>query len=504
MWDSGQKTGHGIEVNDSGVYSGRFVNSLRDGHGRWDMCDGSTCVGTFGHSQQFSDVNANNTEFRNPYREGHPHGQVEITFGDGGYYRGTMVNGRITGYGEYQSGFNEVKVGNFKDGILHGPQSMHLNLAGETFTGTFDGGELHGEGRYSNKRGDTYKGNFDHSFRHGRGDAEYTGRGVYRGYFVNGLMTGKGELFFGKRPTMKKKKKENVAATSAATATSSSSVNSPVKSKSEIKEPNQDELQHTDNEVITAYKRIQSQYKRCCMGYMLADNILNGGAVMDTDKQIPSVIGRQDKEATLPISIMMRNIMQTTKRIKRKLEKMTDMDSFVRATMIKKKKSIFRQQRHYAKKTMYEDDMMVHLRKEDFDGRQRVREDRLTRTNMDKLMPTHHAVPRIKMAITDEPATHLLDIFKQIKLDPDAGYKGRQQPERVEVMNERKERGRSNNNNHNHNTKMDRTLPKIVLSDFEEVIERQRLIEYDAIWEKAEMAFVNNKRAANGDEVEEL
>jgi hypothetical protein len=111
------------------------VNDVRDGHGRLDTCDGSIIVGNFGHSQQFADSRGNMTEFRNPYREGHPHGQVEMTFGDGGFFRGSMVNGRINGYGEYQSGFNEIKVGIFKNGVLHGHKSMHINLSGETFTG---------------------------------------------------------------------------------------------------------------------------------------------------------------------------------------------------------------------------------------------------------------------------------------------------------------------------------------------------------------------------------
>ena len=35
---------------------------------------------------------------------------VEIHFPDGGYYKGNMTDGIITGQGDYQSAFNEVKL----------------------------------------------------------------------------------------------------------------------------------------------------------------------------------------------------------------------------------------------------------------------------------------------------------------------------------------------------------------------------------------------------------
>ena len=35
---------------------------------------------------------------------------VEIHFPDGGYYKGNMTDGIITGQGDYQSAFNEVNL----------------------------------------------------------------------------------------------------------------------------------------------------------------------------------------------------------------------------------------------------------------------------------------------------------------------------------------------------------------------------------------------------------
>ena len=41
-------------------------------------------------------------------------------------------------------------------------------------------------------------------------------------------------------------------------------------------------------------------------------------------------------------------------------------------------------------------------------------------------------------------------------------------------------------------------IPRIVMSDFEEAKERQRIIYYDKIWARAENAFIEKKKAAAG------
>ena len=39
-------------------------------------------------------------------------------------------------------------------------------------------------------------------------------------------------------------------------------------------------------------------------------------------------------------------------------------------------------------------------------------------------------------------------------------------------------------------------IPKLAISDFEEAAEKQRLIKYDFLWDKAESAFMEKKREA--------
>jgi hypothetical protein len=165
-WEGGKKMGHGIYFDDIGVFAGRFVDGLRNGHGRLDLADGTTITGHFSHEELREEKE--NTLFENPYKDGEPNGTVEILFSDGGLYRGHVRNATINGFGEYQSAFGDVFVGHFKDGVLDGPHGLFKNNAGETFRGTWCNGELSGVGYYENHRGDTYEGYFDSSMRHVR------------------------------------------------------------------------------------------------------------------------------------------------------------------------------------------------------------------------------------------------------------------------------------------------------------------------------------------------
>jgi hypothetical protein len=198
----------GMEVNDSGIFTGRFIDHFKDGHGRWDLADGTTIVAPFGCKTQHDEPIAN-AIFSNPYKDGEPDGEVEILFSDGGLYKGIMKNGRITGEGKYESAFGEISIGSFENGILHGKNCYVKNHAKEKFMGTFEMGELSGEGKYENERGDTYEGYFEHSMKHGRGHAFYKGRGNYRGYYSYEFRSGKGELEYGR--ILKPKKKKVVA-----------------------------------------------------------------------------------------------------------------------------------------------------------------------------------------------------------------------------------------------------------------------------------------------------
>lgn len=66
----------------------------RAGHGRLDLADGTTIVGNFSKTLQYTPNSTNSnleTKNENPYMEGEPDGPVEVLFGDGGFYKGVLL-----------------------------------------------------------------------------------------------------------------------------------------------------------------------------------------------------------------------------------------------------------------------------------------------------------------------------------------------------------------------------------------------------------------------------
>jgi hypothetical protein len=117
-WNIGKKNGSGIQINDCGIFSGRFVDGAVNGYGRLDLANGTTIIGTFGYTQPTPSPILTKG-FENPYLDGEPNGKkMEILFSDGAMYQGEMVNGTITGTGVYQSAFGETLSGEFKNGIF--------------------------------------------------------------------------------------------------------------------------------------------------------------------------------------------------------------------------------------------------------------------------------------------------------------------------------------------------------------------------------------------------
>jgi hypothetical protein len=81
-WHLGKKTGYGIEVNDSGIYAGRFIDGRRDGNGRLDLGNGTVLSGSFSISRFYpTPIPTKGELFRNPYGDGVCNGQnAEVLF----------------------------------------------------------------------------------------------------------------------------------------------------------------------------------------------------------------------------------------------------------------------------------------------------------------------------------------------------------------------------------------------------------------------------------------
>lgn len=464
-FEMGKKHGRGMEINDVGIYSGRWIEGWKNGAGRWDYKDGTTVVGNFGVNL-LTNYPANLT-FVNPYLEGDPQGEVEILFSDGGFYRGQVKDGRINGQGSYQSGFGELSIGTFVNGMLHGENGYFKNHAGEQFQGTWKLGEMHGIGRYESERGDTYNGYFDHSLKHGRGVAHYKNRGNFRGYFMNGLRYGKAEADFGRRTKKEKrlmKEKAEQALKSALEARRAREEEEKKTGQKKMELSKEDEK--LEEEKLSAEAKM-FEFKFVYQGYFFGDQVTSGGIMTKVDNQTSAVISRRDGRKILPISTLIAKDRVTNKEIRRKLEKYNDMEHHVRSEIHLKKSRIFNQQKHFMKRSMYLEEKSA-ISKADVEIRAVTRRERLDRVDLEKVTSKHALVPRINNIsnnLTEE--NYLRKVFFAIKPDAD----------------------------HGDLKKVRRTLARIATSDFEEIQERQRFLKYDLIFARAEQAFIEKKKA---------
>jgi hypothetical protein len=504
----GKKNGQGVVIDDDGVFNGRFVDNCKEGPSRLDHADGTTVVGTWGPSPHFK-TDQPYTNDRNPYLEGDPNGEVEVLFADGAFYKGHMTNGRITGgHGVYQSAFNEVLSGHFVHGVLHGKDGMCRNHAGEVFEGTWDTGQLHGEGKYKNDRGDWYEGWFEHGLRHGRGAAKYRDRGFYRGYFAHDMFHGKGELHFSKRLTKREKAKAAEAAAAeadeallnkttphAAAADAAADAPPPTRTKKQQQQHGSAPDAAAQEEKDTPPVDNRSEFRKAFYGYFIADDVANGGIVVNSETHLTRNTSRRNTQLLAPIINIQKKMKKTVQRLRKKIEKFTFMELYVRNDIMRKKARIFRQQRHLTKKTMYaldkregllqsgdydsDDDEAEEfnlnvpdrtLEKELLRERMGARRYRLENTDLDKVRPSKPLVPRLGIVSTDQQ-THVSKVVTSITTDPETTDYHR----------------------------VKRMLPRVAASDFEEAAERQRYLKYDRIWARAEEAFAMKRRSAADD-----
>lgn len=446
-WDLGQKNGRAMLVNDAGILLGRFIDGFADGPCRWDLADGTTVVGRFGVQQQYDYEDS--AAFRNPYKDGDPQGEVEVLFPDGALFKGAMQNGKVVGYGAYESGFGEVLMGSFSDGVLHGDNCYYKNVGGEKFRGRMYRGELNDFARYENARGDTYEGYFEYSMRHGRGEARHKRLGNYTGYHLNGFRYGKGELEYGRRHRKERAKADPAQPSSQAGVPAGRLEGSNATSAAEAK---------------------MFEFINSFQGFFFADTVGTGGISTNIAEHVSHCVSRRDLKKVFPIVEMINADKKNVQAIKRVVEKGNDMELFIRGEVRKKKMRIFNQHKHYTKKAMYgEEEGTVSI--DELKGREIVRKERLLRLDLSKVTPHTAKVARIKeIATSSLPETYLGDLFKSIHVDPDKGDVRR----------------------------VKRLVPRIMAADFEEVKERQRYVKYDLIFARAEEAFRKKKRAMLG------
>lgn len=473
-YDLGLRHGYGIEINDTGVYTGAFEKGFRSGNGRLDLADGTTIIGRFS-TAQISSLPATNG-FKNPYLDGEPNGAMEIFFADGGYYKGQMSRGLLTGQGDYQSAFNEVQSGTFHQGLLDGDKGFHRSITGETCNGRFKHGYLQGVGSYLSPSGASHEGYWDQGMRHGRGITKVPHAGCYRGYYSFNLKHGKGSMEYGADPSREWRKKAKAAAKEAAAkAARDAEQGKPTGNTRDEDIP--------DRRDPTRFSDFDYVY----LGYLHGNRPANRGGYMNCEDHVSHIISRSSRHAMDPILSALQAEEKIYKRHARVLDKFRFIESYMREEICRKKRKVFRQQKHLTKKMMYEDDVMGRLKeRKQVESKLRLREHRLNKfvqkegkgKGQQELDAKGHAapgknplsakavVPRLRLLNTSVNRS-LSDTYARLKPD-------KATLRNMDVINE--------------------DVLQIALSDFEEVRERQRFLKYDLLWQRAEEAFVKNKQ----------
>lgn len=462
-WNIGKKNGSGIQVNDSGIFSGRFVEGFINGYGRLDLANGTTITGNFGFTQPTPSPIITKG-FENPYCDGEPNGKnIEILFADGAIYQGEMLNGTITGTGVYQSAFGETLAGEFKDGVFECELGKVTNQWNETYVGRWENGDLNGKGVFEDEKGNKYDGYWKDHRRHGRGYETMRGKGEYKGYFINGFKHGKGELNFLKR----KKKKEN-------------DISREGQRSDESKRGKESNVPSAPaavsfNTIEEQADRTSSTYQYKYQGFFMSDFIANGGILMDTIIETPFTLSRKDTSRTEDLLNYKSYVEKYHQKKTRQYEKFADLEQHIRLEIIEKKFRIFRQQRHYLKKTMYYEDHYGKIDPLIAIKRGEIREMNLkaAMTNKEYFESSRALIPRLQLKNEKKLRTnHLETIYHRIE------------PEEVRVGGY-------------HPGKVDQELIKVAVNDLEEMKERQNMIKYDRIWERAEKAYITKKKMKN-------
>lgn len=493
-YELGKKQGYGVQTTDHGVYAGEFSKGRRWGRGRMDYADGTVVVGNFGLTMH----NALESKgFPNPYiadesNGWEPNGEVEIFYSDGAYYKGAMTNGVVIGTGDYQSAFDEIRSGHFHRGHLHGEKGYLHTAANDVYMGRFKDGEIHGPGTFINEEGDVYEGTFEHGMRHGRGvytssgDVDRSVAGCYRGYYINNLKHGRGSVEYdlmtdselaqlqhekreqrklkAKQARRARKKKQMFGPQGAVgrsqTDDGQDSVSTdedtrPTESKKPFEELDDDEL----DKILTPYAHLYQ-------GIFMANAIMNQGSVLPTTTQVPSIISRIDKRRTYPINQVLKNESRAAKRSEKEMEKLQAIEITMRQSLAEKKRRIFNQQKHFTKKTMYNLDVYEIFNERELKQRMIAREERLKKMNMEKHPYKRALIPRLR-DMNNSMMNAYSKTFDSIR------------PNVKDV-------------------RPDEMVPeefiKLALSNFEEGKERQRFLKYDVLWQRAEDAFFDGQK----------
>jgi len=175
----GKASGSGtLVVFEEGKLAGRYTGTMVAGR-----------VDGFGEVEWMED--GTRMSYRGFFQDGKPHGLGTVTYGDGSTLKTRFVNGEIGEYGAYRGANGERYDGELKDGRPDG-QGLHVSEDGEVYEGNFRAGKRSGEGELLLPDGTAMKGHFENDRPNGLVRVELPDGGVFRGELQDGVANGEG------------------------------------------------------------------------------------------------------------------------------------------------------------------------------------------------------------------------------------------------------------------------------------------------------------------------
>jgi hypothetical protein len=226
------------------IYTGRFVNSVREGQGKLTLGNGNVYEGNFSKSKMQGEgtmTYANGDRYVGSWSSDEPSGRGKYYFKSGERYEGTFLKGKFDGNGVmrypdgvyYAGGWSAnkkhglgklvgadgemIKEGNWNMGKFVAAQSNTTSGGAVTTTqqrpnnkpaagtGKPDLNGLrncnsvfcrNGQGHFSYPDGSRWVGEFKDGYPNGRGVCYYSNGDRYEGEWVNNAPSGKGVMYF--------------------------------------------------------------------------------------------------------------------------------------------------------------------------------------------------------------------------------------------------------------------------------------------------------------------
>jgi len=119
----------------------------------------------------------------------------ELIWKDGKRYKGSFIDGKMTGKGIFIHSDGEIYEGDFLNDLYHG-KGDYRSQDGETYVGDWINNRKHGKGIYHFEDGNVYDGDWIEDEMSGKGKYYYKSGNVYDGDWIEDEMSGKGKYYY--------------------------------------------------------------------------------------------------------------------------------------------------------------------------------------------------------------------------------------------------------------------------------------------------------------------